>query len=83
MKLTTIYLEENVIEVHNSFLGKETIIVNDEIVSEKRSFFGTEHNFNLIENDENIECRIKLGISLNGAVFNLHKNNKPVIISLK
>jgi hypothetical protein len=40
MKFTAIYLEENIIEIHNSFLGKETIKVNNEIVSEIRSFFG-------------------------------------------
>ena len=38
MKFTTIYLEENIIEIHNSFLGKETIKVNNKIVSEIRSF---------------------------------------------
>ncbi|WP_154199772.1 hypothetical protein [Ancylomarina sp. 16SWW S1-10-2] len=38
MKFTTIYLEGNTIEVHNSFLGKETIKVNNKIISEKRSF---------------------------------------------
>jgi len=82
MKFTTIYLEGNTIEVHNSFLGKETIKVNNEIVSEKSSFFGAEHNFELNENGKNIECRLKIGFSINGAVFNLYKDNKPIIISL-
>lgn len=82
MKFTTIYLEENTIEVYNSFLGKETIKVNNEIVSEKSSFFGAEHNFKLHEDGKNIDCRIKIGFSINGAVFDFYKNNKPVIISL-
>lgn len=82
MKFTTIYLEENTIEVYNSFLGKETIKVNNKIVSEISSFFGAEHNFKLYEGGINVECRIKIGFSLNGAVFNFYKNNKPIIISL-
>lgn len=82
MKFTTIYLEENTIEVHNSFLGKETVKVNNEIVSEKNSIFGAEHNFKINEIGKKIECRIKIGFSINGAVFNLYKNNKPIIISL-
>jgi hypothetical protein len=82
MKFTTIYLEENTVEIHNSFLGKETIKVNNEIVSEIRSFFGAEHRFKLHENTNIIDCRIKIGFSLHGVVFNFHKNNKPIIISL-
>jgi hypothetical protein len=82
MKFTTIYLEENIIEIHNSFLGKETIKVNNEIVSEISSFFGAEHSFKINENDNITDCRIIIGFSLNGVVFNLYKNNKPIIISL-
>lgn len=82
MKFTTIYLEENIIEIHNSLLGKETIKVNNKIVSEISSFFGAEHNFKLNENGNITDCKIKIGFSINGAVFNLYKNNKPIIISL-
>jgi hypothetical protein len=82
MKFTTIYLEENIIEIHNSFLGKETIKVNNKIVSEIRSFFGAEHNFKINEDQNIADCRIIIGFSLNGVVFNLYKNNKPIIISL-
>ena len=86
MKFTTIYLEENIIEIHNSFLGKETIKVNNKIVSEIRSFFGAEHSFKINEDQNIADCRIIIiiiiGFSLNGVVFNLYKNNKPIIISL-
>ena len=82
MKFTTIYLEGNTIEVTNSLLGKETIKVNNKIVSEKSSIFGAEHNFKLNEGGKDIECRIKIGFSINGTVFNFYKNNKPIIISL-
>jgi hypothetical protein len=82
MKFTTIFLEGNTIEVYNSLLGKETIKVNNQIVSEKSSFFGAEHIFSLYENGTKVECKIEIGFSFNGAVFNFYKNNKPIIISL-
>jgi hypothetical protein len=58
MKFTTIYLEKNIIEIHNSFLGKETIKVNNEIVSEICSFFGAEHGFKLNEKGSTTDCII-------------------------
>ena len=80
MKYITINLGENIIEVHNSFLGKETIKVNDKIVSDKFSLFGTEHNFNILENEKEVKCKINIGLSFQGIVFNLHKDEKPVIV---
>lgn len=49
MKFTTIYLGENKIELFNSLLGKETVKVNDEMVSSKFSITGTEHLFSIKE----------------------------------
>ena len=68
-------------EIHNSFLGKETIKVDNKIVSEG-SNIGAEHNFKINENKNIVDCRITIGFSLHGVVFNLYKNNKPIIISL-
>lgn len=81
MKLTTIYLEENKIEIFNSLLGKEKIKVNNEIVSEKFSFSGTEHHFKIKENDEFKDCKIKIGFGAHGVVFSLYKENQPIIES--
>ena len=81
MKCFTIYHEGNKIEVLNSILGKETIMINGEIVSSKYSLFGTEHNFKLKNNDSN--CRIVLGLSRNGHTIDFYKDDKAIIESSK
>ena len=81
MKFTTVYIGENKIEIFNTLLGVEKIKVNGEIVSKKFSIFGTEHNFAIKENDENVECKINFGFGFHGVVFNLYKDNKPIIES--
>ncbi|MDI6034274.1 hypothetical protein QLS91_14435 [Flavobacterium sp. LB2P84] len=48
MKFTTINLGDNKIEVFNSFMAKETIVLNGKIVSEKRSITGATHHFKMI-----------------------------------
>ncbi|MCF6224184.1 MAG: hypothetical protein L3J34_10705 [Flavobacteriaceae bacterium] len=79
MKYTTIHLDENKIEFFNTLLGKETVKVNGKIVSEKSSITGTEHNFVINENGNEIPCKLTTGFSMNGVVFNLYKNEKPII----
>ena len=83
MKFTTVYLENNKIELFNSIFGKETIRVNNEIVSEKRSILGTEHLFTIRENENEVECKLVTGFGLNGAVIDLYKDGKPIIESPK
>ena len=83
MKFTTIYLEENKIEIFNSILGRETIKVNGEIVSSKFSITGAEHIFSITENGTITDCKLKLGFGFNGVVFDLYKNNKPIVESPK
>ncbi|WP_158614712.1 hypothetical protein [Flavobacterium sp. RSP49] len=51
MKFTTITLGTNKIEVFNSFIGKETIVLNGKVVSEKNSITGATHHFKMIENE--------------------------------
>ena len=83
MKYTTIYVGENKIEIWNSWIGKETIKVNDEVVSSKFSITGTEHNFKLTENEEEATCKIITGLGFNGVVIDFYKNEKPIIESPK
>ena len=83
MKLTTIYLDEIKIEIFNSIIGIETIKVNGEVVSSKFSFFGATHYFSLTENETVTNYMLKLGFGFNGVVFDLYKNNKPIIESPK
>lgn len=83
MKFTTVYLDDNKIEVFNSLLGKETVKVNSEIVSVKYSIFGAQHLFKIKEGENEVECKIAIGIGLNGVVFDLYKDGKPIIESPK
>jgi hypothetical protein len=83
MKHVTINLEDNKIEFYNTILGKETIKVNGKIVSEKSSMTGTEHNFTITENTNEMPYKFTTGFGINGAIFNLYKNGKPIIESPK
>ncbi len=83
MKYTTIYLNENTIEIFNSIIGRETIKLNGEIVSSKFSITGTEHHFRITENEEEADCKIITGFGLSGVVIDLYKNNEPIIESPK
>ena len=83
MKFTTVYLDNNKIELYNSVFGKETVRVNNEIVSEKHSILGTEHFFKIKENESEVECKLVTGFGFNGVVIDLYKDGKPIIESPK
>jgi len=83
MKFTTIYLDENKITFSNSWLGKETIHVNDELVSSKYSFGGTEHLFTIPDKNGVANCKLVTGFGNTGVVIDLYKNDKPIIESPK
>jgi len=83
MKFTTVYLDENKIEIFNSILGRETIKVNGEVVSDKYSITGGEHLFSITENGTIANCKLRMGFGLNGVVFDLYKNKKPIVESPK
>ena len=50
MKYTEYNIDNNKIEFLNSILGKETVVVNGEKVSEKFSITGAEHHFTIKSN---------------------------------
>jgi hypothetical protein len=79
MKYTTVHLDENKIELFNTLLGKETVKVNGEIVSEKRSITGTEHIFKINEDGNENTYKLTTGFNINGVGFSLYKNDKPII----
>ena len=83
MKYTTVHLDDNKIEIFNSLLGKETVKVNGEIVSEIYSIAGATHVFKIKENGQEVECKLAFGFGLNGVVFDLYKDEKPIIESPK
>lgn len=81
MKIITIYLDDNKIELYNSISGKETVLVNSEIVSSKRSICGGKHTFVILENGKEVECVLIIGFAFHGVTFNLYKAGKPIIES--
>ena len=83
MKFTTVHLDDNKIEVFNSFLGKETVKVNGEIVSEIYSILGATHVFKIKENEQDVVCKLVIGFGFSGVVIDLYKDEKPIIESPK
>ncbi len=79
MKFVTYQIENEIVEFHNSILGKESIVLNGEKISEKFSFFGTEHYFKIGDNNYNIRPEIDFA-SPWGLGFKLHKNGLPIPI---
>lgn len=80
MKIVTYYLGKNIIEVHNSTWGKETISLNGNMVSEKFSILGAEHRFQIVENGESKEVLVKPRYDFpRGLQIDLMVDNKPFI----
>ena len=77
MKYLTIYHEGNKIEIYNSILGQETIIVNNEVVSSKYSIFGTEHTFKI--KDDSSDYRIGVGMGITGVTYSFYKDGIAII----
>lgn len=72
----------NEIEIHNSWMGKETIKYNGEIMSSKYSFMGEQHEFAVLENDVWIDYIVEIGFANYGVGFNIYRNNEPLIEAL-
>lgn len=81
MKLVTYYIGDNTIEIQNSILGKETVKLNGEIVSQKSSIFGAEHPFKIYEDGVTKDAMIKIGLSFLplGIQVDLLVDNKPIV----
>jgi hypothetical protein len=60
MKYTEFTIDNDKIEFLNSILGKETVVVNGEKVSEKFSITGTEHHFIIKSNHFIIKSNYEL-----------------------
>ena len=74
MKYITVYLGEHKIELFNTFLGKETVKVNGEIVSSKYSMAGTEHLFSINEKEGKSDYKLNTGVGFRGVIIDLYKN---------
>lgn len=81
MKIITVYSDNNILELHNSFLfGKETVKYNGKVVSSKYSLFGYTHSFSVDENGQKISFRVRFRFGL-PAAFDIFKNGEPIIES--
>jgi hypothetical protein len=77
----TIWQGENKIEIHNSILGKESVYVNDQEVSSKYSFWGTNHEFEVQEGNDWIEYELTTGLGMYGVTIDLFREGYAVIES--
>lgn len=83
MNILTLHLSDSVIiEVDNSYTGKETIKYSDEIVSEKKSLLGENHTFEKVENGAEVKYEIRFSIKHFTIVsVNIYRNNQVVLLS--
>ena len=83
MKIITIYLNSNTMELHNSFLlGKETVKFNGEIMSSKYSLFGHTHRFSVDENGKEVSYSVRFRSGLPAAV-DILRDGEPFLESPK
>lgn len=76
MKYAVYQIENEILEFHNSLIGKEALYLNGQNVSEKFSFWGTEHYFKI--NDDQYSIRPYLSFTAPfGVSFKIHKNGIP------
>ncbi|MFD0796653.1 hypothetical protein ACFQZJ_04220 [Maribacter chungangensis] len=80
MKYITYTIEDQTLEFYNSILGRESVVLNGKKISEKRSFFGTEHYFTIGEDNYSIRPSLDFS-SIWGIGFKLHRNGLPLNIS--
>ena len=82
MKYVTLFHNGNQIEVHNSMMGKETILYNGEEMSSKSSFFGARHEFWVIEDDEDVKYEVLISFNWKiGIAFDIYRNGDPLFLT--
>lgn len=76
-------IDGNLIELHNSIWGEETVKVNGQMVSKKSSFLGTEHFFNLINDNGSTDRYIVKSKMTDLTVgIDIYRNGIPIIHNL-
>jgi len=81
MKVVTFQVDDHKIELYNSLLGKETVMVDDKIVSSAYSLWGMSHKFNL-EEDALHQYRIETSIGGYPSMvnINLYRNDEALVM---
>ncbi len=80
MKLIEVEIENKNVLIERSFIGKETVFIDNKVVHKKWSFFTTDHNFKINDTDYNIKYVYKNGWKklIGDPIFQL-KSNENVI----
>jgi hypothetical protein len=74
------YIDNHKIEVVNTFMGKEKILLNGIKVSEKYADIGDFHTFSIGKNHYRIAQR-NLGYGKDGSTFEIRKNGMPLSLT--
>ena len=77
MKYTEFKIEEDIIEFHNSVLGKETVYINGENISENYSIMGVKHKFDYNNNSYELKSSLVSFFSFK-VNLELRKNNELI-----
>ncbi|QWX82975.1 hypothetical protein H0I23_10930 [Cellulophaga sp. HaHaR_3_176] len=78
-KRAEFYIEDNKIEVFNSLMGKERVLLNGAKVSEKFGLLRSEHYFTFGGNNYDVRFERNL-VFPNFKSFKIHKNSMPLNI---
>ena len=82
MRYLTLNIAEDLnLSIDNSMTGVETIYINEEEVSKKFSFWGATHIFTRKENDEEVNYKVKIGLSFTGIGYNIYRNGNTILQS--
>jgi hypothetical protein len=79
MKNVTLHIGDSIIEIHNSWQGKETILVDGQKVSEKNSMSGAYHSFTILDNGKEKLVELSTKLNLSGVFFSLYVDKKPIV----
>lgn len=77
--------DQTIIELHNNWLGEETVIVGGQIVSKKSSVYGTDHHFTIKENGKSVNYLLttKVMDSMMTVGVDLSRNGKLILENVK
>ncbi len=83
MRYLTFFIDrQNKIDIHNSWLGRETIYYNGTLMSNKSSLFGATHDFEVREADETASYRIHINYKWPFRIgFDIFRNGRALILS--
>ena len=77
MKYKEYIINEKRIEFHNSIIGKETVLIDKKVISQKYSILGTEHKFSIDGEDYHIKSSVELFKTI-GVKLILSKNGEQI-----